>query len=135
MNRLNEKNQWETISLVSEFFCPECKVIIKSKRYRSLAFVNLLKCVCSVNLLKMSDYEDLLRFSRKGSFRCRPGCTGACSPADCLAHRQAIQQYESVVQRVVTTDEALKQLRRSMKRFFRAKTMAGGESSTHPGTE
>ncbi|GIY02162.1 hypothetical protein CDAR_115641 [Caerostris darwini] len=58
----------------------------------------------------MSDYEDLIRFSRKGSFRCRLGCTGACSPDDCLAHQQAIQQYESVVQRLVSTEGCIKRL-------------------------
>ncbi|GIX97537.1 hypothetical protein CDAR_517601 [Caerostris darwini] len=55
-------------------------------------------------------YEKLMQFARDGSFRCRPGCTKDCAPDDCLAHRQAIQQYERVVQRVVDTEDSLKRL-------------------------
>ncbi|GIY32439.1 hypothetical protein CDAR_377961 [Caerostris darwini] len=58
----------------------------------------------------MSSYEDLMCVVDGGAFQCRPDCFAECLPDECPAHRQAIKQYEAVVQRLVSAEEAARKL-------------------------
>ncbi|GIY24791.1 hypothetical protein CDAR_421631, partial [Caerostris darwini] len=73
-------------------------------------------------------YEVLMAVVEWDAFKCRPDCTEECTPDDCLAQRRAVQQYESVVQRVVNTDEELKGKMKCCKGKMKHRKMAVGEA-------
>ncbi|GIY07150.1 hypothetical protein CDAR_56521 [Caerostris darwini] len=60
-------------------------------------------------------YEVLMAVVEWDAFKCRPGCTEECTPDDCVAHRRAVQQFETVVRFLLKAEESVRKLQQENK--------------------